>query len=101
MVRWQPVSYAATPLMRGSGARRGSERVTFGQTIADARKRAGLSQKGLAARIKKDDGQSISAQYLHDLERDRHAFKEAMHEDLFLVLRLHLGRTEHMTHTLP
>jgi transcriptional regulator with XRE-family HTH domain len=45
--------------------------VTFGQTIAAARKRAGLSQKDLAARIKKDDGQPISAQYLNDLERDR------------------------------
>jgi transcriptional regulator with XRE-family HTH domain len=45
--------------------------VTFGQAIAAARKRAGLSQKDLAARIKKDDGQPISAQYLHDLEHDR------------------------------
>jgi len=39
--------------------------------IAEARKRAGLSQKDLAARIKKEDGLSISPQYLNDLERDR------------------------------
>jgi transcriptional regulator with XRE-family HTH domain len=45
--------------------------VTFGQVIADARKKAGLSQKDLASRIKKEDGTSISAQYLNDIERDR------------------------------
>lgn len=44
---------------------------TFGQTIAEARKHASLSQKELAARIKKEDGQPISPQYLNDLERDR------------------------------
>lgn len=31
----------------------------------------GLSQKDLAARIKKEDGMPISPQYLNDLERDR------------------------------
>jgi transcriptional regulator with XRE-family HTH domain len=45
--------------------------VSFGRTITQARKRAGLSQKDLAARIKKEDGDSISPQYLNDLEHDR------------------------------
>ncbi|MGH2355688.1 MAG: helix-turn-helix domain-containing protein [Chloroflexota bacterium] len=44
---------------------------SFGQIIATARKRAGLSQKDLAARIRKEDGAPISPQYLNDLERDR------------------------------
>jgi transcriptional regulator with XRE-family HTH domain len=44
---------------------------TFGQALADARKRAGLSQRELAARVLKEDGESISPQYLNDLERDR------------------------------
>ena len=44
---------------------------TFGTIISDARKRAGLSQKELATRIKKEDGQSISPQYLNDIEHDR------------------------------
>jgi transcriptional regulator with XRE-family HTH domain len=44
---------------------------TFGQTLAQARKRAGLSQRELAARILKEDGEPISPQYLNDLERDR------------------------------
>jgi transcriptional regulator with XRE-family HTH domain len=44
---------------------------TFGQTLAQARKDAGLSQRELAARILKEDGAAISPQYLNDLERDR------------------------------
>jgi transcriptional regulator with XRE-family HTH domain len=43
----------------------------FGQIIAEARKKLGLSQKELATRIKKEDGEPISPQYLNDIERDR------------------------------
>jgi len=45
--------------------------VTFGQVIAEARERIGLSQKELAARITKDDGRPISPQYMNDIEHDR------------------------------
>lgn len=46
--------------------------LTFGQTIAKARKNKGLSQKELAAMIvKEEDGSSISPQYLNDIEHDR------------------------------
>ncbi len=45
--------------------------MTFGQIISDARKEANLSQKELATRVKKEDGQPISPQYLNDIERDR------------------------------
>jgi transcriptional regulator with XRE-family HTH domain len=44
---------------------------TFGQVLTAARRRAGLSQRELAARILKEDGEPISPQYLNDLERDR------------------------------
>jgi transcriptional regulator with XRE-family HTH domain len=44
---------------------------TFGQILAEARRKAGLSQKQLAALIKKADGRAISPQYLNDLEHDR------------------------------
>ncbi len=43
----------------------------FGQEIAAARKKAGLSQKDLAAELQKEDGGTISPQYLNDIERDR------------------------------
>ena len=45
--------------------------MTFGQIIAEARKKLDLSQKQLAERIKKEDGEPISPQYLNDIERDR------------------------------
>lgn len=45
--------------------------MSFGQIIAEARKKLGVSQKTLAARIKKEDGEAISPQYLNDIERDR------------------------------
>ena len=44
---------------------------TFGQTITAARRRPGMSQKDLPARIYKEDGTPISPQYLNDLEHDR------------------------------
>lgn len=46
--------------------------VTFGQAISKARKALGLSQKELAASVKKEEtGGSISPQYLNDIEHDR------------------------------
>lgn len=46
---------------------------TFGGMIATARKKKGLSQRELASRLKKRDSdqESISAQYLNDIEHDR------------------------------
>jgi transcriptional regulator with XRE-family HTH domain len=43
---------------------------TFGRIIADARRRAGLNQREAAKLIKKEDGESISFQYLSELEND-------------------------------
>ena len=45
--------------------------MAFGQILADARKKANLSLRELAVKIKKEDGTSISPQYLNDLEHDR------------------------------
>ena len=45
--------------------------MTFGAYISEARKRASLSQKDLASRISKEDGEQISPQYLNDIEHDR------------------------------
>jgi transcriptional regulator with XRE-family HTH domain len=44
---------------------------TFGTLISEARRAKGLSQKTLASKVKKEDGQAISAQYLNDIEHDR------------------------------
>lgn len=45
--------------------------MSFGEAIAEARKTLGLSQKELAAKILKEDGQAISPQYLNDIEHNR------------------------------
>ena len=45
--------------------------MTFGKTIANARKNRGVSQRELAIQIVKEDGTPISPQYLNDIERDR------------------------------
>lgn len=44
---------------------------TFGQIISEARKELELSQKELAARVRKEDREAISPQYLNDIEHDR------------------------------
>ena len=44
---------------------------TFGRAISQARKALGLSQKLLAQKIFREDGESISPQYLNDIEHDR------------------------------
>ncbi len=44
---------------------------TFGTIISEARAAKGMSQKDLAAQLKKEDGSVISAQYLNDIEHDR------------------------------
>ncbi len=44
---------------------------TFGQIISETRKALGISQKDLAEATKKEDGASISPQYLNDIEHDR------------------------------
>ncbi|HCM41623.1 MAG: XRE family transcriptional regulator [Bdellovibrionales bacterium GWB1_52_6] len=48
-----------------------ADELTFGSVIAEARKGVGLSQKQLAERILREDGEPISPQYLNDIERDR------------------------------
>jgi transcriptional regulator with XRE-family HTH domain len=44
---------------------------SFGSLIASARKEQRLSQKELAEKIIKEDGQAITPQYLNDIEHDR------------------------------
>jgi transcriptional regulator with XRE-family HTH domain len=62
---------------------------TFGKTISEARKLLGLSQKELAARLRKEDGTAISPQYLNDIEHDRrNAPSDHLLEELSRELRL-------------
>jgi len=44
---------------------------TFGQVIMEARKKAGLTQKEVAERLRRGDGRKVLPPYLNDLEHDR------------------------------
>ena len=44
---------------------------TFGEVIVEARKKAHLTQRQLAARIKNEDGKPISGPYLNDIEHNQ------------------------------
>ena len=44
---------------------------TFGKYISEVRKRDGMLQKQLAELIEREEGGSISPQYLNDIEHDR------------------------------
>ena len=44
---------------------------TFGQVLTDARKRAGLTQKEVAERLRREDGRPVDAPYLNAVEHDR------------------------------
>ena len=48
-----------------------SEQSTLGRVIATRRAALGLSLKDLGRQVRKEDGHGVSAQYLHDIERDR------------------------------
>jgi transcriptional regulator with XRE-family HTH domain len=43
---------------------------TFGQVLRDARKKAGLTQRELAARLKREDGRPVDPPYLNAVEHD-------------------------------
>jgi len=49
----------------------GLDMSSFGGAIASGRKAKEMSQKELAAKIVKEDGQPITPQYLNDIEHDR------------------------------
>lgn len=49
----------------------GPEETSFGRAISKARKAKKLSLKEVASQIRREDGQTISPQYLNDIEHDR------------------------------
>ena len=48
-----------------------AEELTLGRVISEARKKMNLSQKQLAEKIVREGGETISPQYLNDIEHDR------------------------------
>lgn len=82
-------SDATTPA-RGHGqvvSRRRPEQ-TLGPLLQHAREAQGLSLRQAAARIYREDGQPISASYLHDLEHDRRKPSPHLLRELAGVLQI-------------
>jgi transcriptional regulator with XRE-family HTH domain len=72
-----------------SGRRRKKIVKTFGQAIVAARKTTGLTQKAVAARLRRSDGRSVMPPYLNDLEHDRrHPPENTLIEQLAEVLNV-------------
>jgi len=76
--------------------------MTFGDTIAEARKKLELTQKDLADRVRKEDGEPITPQYLNDIEHDRrNPSSPEMIEKLAKVLKLPPEVLYFLAGTLP
>lgn len=79
-----------------------SREPTFGQVVAEKRKKFNLSQKELAAKIFREDGVSISPQYLNDIERDRRApTSDHMVSQFSLVLDLNSDYLHYLNGRFP
>jgi len=74
----------------------------FGDYIAARRKALKLTQKEVAARIKKEDGVAISDQYLNDVEHERRkAPPDRLLEQLGTVLNIHIDVLYYLAERMP
>ncbi len=62
---------------------------TLGKVVSEARKAKEMSQKELAAAVVREDGVSISPQYLNDIEHDRRVPSSDIAQQIASVLDLH------------
>ena len=75
---------------------------TFGEVIAQARKRANLTQRQLAARIKTQEGRAISGPYLNDIEHNlRHPPRGYLLEQFATELDLDVDLLYFLAKQLP
>jgi transcriptional regulator with XRE-family HTH domain len=64
----------------------------FGELISTTRKSLAMSQRELAAKIKKEDGEPISIQYLNDIEHGRRNPPTSEHLMEQFAKALHLAK---------
>src|SRR2546430_14604732 len=59
-----------TEAASGGGFAESNRMKTFGQVLREARKKAGITQRQLAARLKREDGRPVDPPYLNAVEHD-------------------------------
>lgn len=74
---------------------------TFAGVVATARKALGLSQKDLAASIKKGDGTPISTTYLNDIEHGRRRPSDQLVKQFAEALDLEIDYVFHLLGIVP
>lgn len=74
---------------------------TFGAIVREARTKAGKTQRQLAEQVKKEDGSSITAQYLNDIEFDRRKPSEFVTRQIAKALGLAPDRLMFVSGSLP
>jgi transcriptional regulator with XRE-family HTH domain len=80
----------------------GNEMRTFGEVIAEARRKANLTQRQLAALIKNEEGKAISSPYLNDIEHNfRHAPRGFLLEQFARELNLDIDLLYFLAKQLP
>ena len=72
--------------------------MTLGKFVSDKRKSLILNQKELAERIRKEDGNPISPQYLNDIEHDRRIPSDHVIEEFARVLKLPQEDKDYLYH---
>lgn len=76
--------------------------MSLGDTISEARKKLGYTQKFLANSIQKTDGEPITPQYLNDIEHDRRSpSSPQIIEQLAKVLNIQAEVLYYEAGTLP
>jgi len=74
----------------------------FGEVIAEARRKANLTQRQLAALIKTEEGRGISGPYLNDIEHSlRHPPRGFLLQQLAKVLDLDVDLLYFLAHQMP
>jgi transcriptional regulator with XRE-family HTH domain len=75
---------------------------TFGNAVSQGRKQQKMSQKDLAAQIKREDGVAISAQYLNDIEHDRRSpSSDLMVQQFATILKLDANYLYYLAGKIP
>jgi transcriptional regulator with XRE-family HTH domain len=80
----------------------GNQMRTFGEVIAEARKKAHLTQRQLAAHIRNEEGKGISGPYLNDIEHNfRHPPRGYLLEQFARELDLDIDLLYFLAKQLP